>query len=67
MPQKEYAEFLKPSRANVGAFFFSRDGRQCDLQGSAQSVSISLMAADYFALGKTDAKFIFGMKRIAER
>jgi len=28
---------------------------------------LTLLAADYFAVGKTDAKFILGMKRIAER
>jgi len=27
----------------------------------------TLLAADYFAMGKIDAKFISGMKRIAER
>jgi len=27
----------------------------------------TLLAADYFAMGKTDAKFISEMKRIAER
>jgi len=27
----------------------------------------SLLAADYFAMGKIDAKFISGMKKIAKR
>jgi len=29
--------------------------------------TVTLLAADYFAMGKIDAKFISGMKRIAER
>jgi len=28
---------------------------------------ISLLTGDYFAVGKTDAKFILGVKRIARR
>ena len=40
---------------------------ESNLIGSCHGSSVTLLAADYFARGKTDAKSIVGMKRIAKR